>query len=159
MVEGPRPGELDALRWDRIRWEAGEVEIVEQWNAKTRTFTEPKYGPYTIALVARGRDVLRRMKRDSAESPFVFTTLRGNHYRPTSRVHHWNRVRAAAGLGNMSLYLATRALLGLVRPQRPGAGAARDRRAARPPGRRQARGPALRAPGRGARPAEDPRGA
>jgi integrase len=45
MVEGPRPGELDALRWERIRWEAGEVEIVEQWNAKTRTFTAPKYGP------------------------------------------------------------------------------------------------------------------
>src|SRR3954451_19092628 len=40
MVEGPRPGELDALRWERIRWEAGEVEIVEQWNVKTRTFTE-----------------------------------------------------------------------------------------------------------------------
>jgi integrase len=108
MVEGPRPGELDALRWDRIRWDDDEVGIVEQWNVKTRTFTEPKYGPYTIALVARGRDVLVRMKRDSAESPFVFTTLRRNHYRPTSRVHHWNRVRAAAGLGNTSLYLATR---------------------------------------------------
>ena len=108
MVEGPRPGELDALQWERIRWDNDEVDIVEQWNAKTRTFTEPKYGAYTIALVARGRDVLRRMKRDRAESPFVFTTLRGNHYRPTSRVHHWNRVRAAAGLGNTSLYLATR---------------------------------------------------
>ena len=74
----------------------------------------PKYGPYTIALVARGRDVVLHMKRDSAESPFVFTTLRGNHYRPTSRTHHWNRVRAAAGLGNVSLYLATRHYWGLV---------------------------------------------
>jgi len=108
MVEGPRPGELDALRWERVRWDDAEVDIVEQWNVKTRSFTEPKYGPYTIALVARGRDVLQRMKRDRAESAFVFTTLRGNHYRPTSRVHHWNRVRAAAGLGNTSLYLATR---------------------------------------------------
>jgi integrase len=44
MVEGPRPSELDALRWERIRWEDGEVDVVEQWNAKTRTFTEPKYG-------------------------------------------------------------------------------------------------------------------
>jgi hypothetical protein len=34
--------------------------------------------------------------------------MRGNHYRPTSRIHHWNRVRAGAGLGNTSLYLATR---------------------------------------------------
>jgi hypothetical protein len=36
------------------------------------------------------------MKRDRAGSSFVFTTLRGNHYRPTSRIHHWNRVRAGA---------------------------------------------------------------
>jgi integrase len=108
MVEGPRPSELDALRWERIRWEEGEVDVVEQWNAKTRTFTEPKYGPYTIALVGRGRDVLMRMKRDRSESPFVFTTLRGTHYTATSRIHHWNRVRAAAGLGGTTLYLATR---------------------------------------------------
>jgi integrase len=108
IVEGPRPSELDALRWERIRWADGEIDIVEQWNAKTRTFTEPKYGPYTIALVARGRDVLLRMKRDNASSAFVFTTLRGSHYTPTSRTHHWNRVRAAAGLGTTSLYLATR---------------------------------------------------
>jgi hypothetical protein len=64
--------------------------------------------PYTIALVARGRDVLNRMKPDDLSSPFVFTTLRGSHYTPTSRIHHWNRVRSAAGLGNTSLYLATR---------------------------------------------------
>ena len=108
MVEGPRPSELDALRWERIRWKDGEVDIVEQWNVKTRTFTEPKHGPHTIALVARGRDVLLRMKRDNANSAFVFTTLRGSHYTPTSRTHHWNRVRAAAGLGSTSLYLATR---------------------------------------------------
>lgn len=84
MVEGPRPSELDALRWERIRWDDGEVDVVEQWNAKTRTFTEPKYGPYTIALVGRGRDVLMRMKRDRSESPFVFTTLRGTTRRPAA---------------------------------------------------------------------------
>lgn len=108
IVEGPRPGELDALRPERIDWEAGEVHIVEQWNAKTRTFTAPKYGPYTIALVDRGRDVLMRMKAQEGHDQFVFTTTRGSHYTPSSRTHHWNRVRAAAGLGDVSLYMCTR---------------------------------------------------
>jgi len=38
----------------------------------------------------------------------VFTTLRGTHYTPSSRCFDWNRVRCAAGLGNVALYLATR---------------------------------------------------
>jgi hypothetical protein len=42
----------------------------------------------------------------------VFTTLRGSHYRPSSRSHHWNRVRCAAGLGNVDLYTATRHYFG-----------------------------------------------
>jgi hypothetical protein len=46
------------------------------------------------------------------ESEFVFTTLRGSHYRPSSRSHHWNRVRCAAGLGNVDLYTATRHYFG-----------------------------------------------
>jgi integrase len=103
-----RPSELDALRWERIDLVAGEVELREAWNAKTRTFAAPKYGPYTIALIGRARDVLLRMKHDAVDSPFVFTTLRGTHYTPSARSHHWNRVRAAAGLGNTSLYFATR---------------------------------------------------
>ena len=42
----------------------------------------------------------------------MFTTLRRTHYRPSARVHHWNRVRCAAGLGNVDLYLATRHYFG-----------------------------------------------
>jgi len=42
------------------------------------------------------------------ESEFVFTTMRGTHYTPSSRSHHWNRVRCAAGPGQMDLYTATR---------------------------------------------------
>lgn len=111
-LSAARPGELDALRWSRIRWEDDEVDLLEQWNAKTRSFTEPKYGPYTVALTARAREALLRMKRDSIDSSYVFTTLRGTHYTATSRTHHWNRVRAAAGLGHTSLYLATRHYFG-----------------------------------------------
>jgi hypothetical protein len=48
------------------------------------------------------------MKREQGDSQFVFTTIRGTHYTPSSRTHHWNRVRAAAGLGDTTLYMATR---------------------------------------------------
>lgn len=113
-VTGARPGELDALRTDRVDLVAGEAHIAEQWNVKVSKFTTPKYGEYTIALPSRARDVILRIPRDetSAASPFVFTTLRGTHYTPSSRTHHWNRVRAAAGLGSTTLYLATRHYFG-----------------------------------------------
>ena len=42
------------------------------------------------------------------ESEWVFTTLRGTHYTPSSRSHHWNRVRCTVGLGDVDLYTATR---------------------------------------------------
>ena len=45
-----------------------------------------------------------RNGKKARESEFVFTTLRGNHYRPSSRSHHWNRVRCSAGLGSVDLY-------------------------------------------------------
>jgi len=111
-VTGARPSELDALRHDAIDLAASEVHLTEQWNAKTRTFTAPKYGPYTIALVGRAREVLQRTPRQQTATDFVFVTLRGTHYTPSSRTHHWNRVRAAAGLGDTSLYLATRHYFG-----------------------------------------------
>jgi hypothetical protein len=88
-VTGARPGGLDAPRWSCVRLDADEADLVEQWNAKPRTFTDPKYGAYSIALTGRAREVLLRMKRDSTGSPFVFSTLRGSHYTPSSRIHHW----------------------------------------------------------------------
>jgi hypothetical protein len=45
-------------------------------------------------------------------SATLYDALRGTHYTPSSRNHHWNRVRAAAGLGDMTLYLATRHYFG-----------------------------------------------
>jgi hypothetical protein len=52
------------------------------------------------------------LPRDSVESPFIFSTNRGRHYTPSSRAHHWNRVRCSAGLPEMTLYLATRHYFG-----------------------------------------------
>lgn len=108
---GIRPGELDALQWPQIRWADGEIDVTIQWNAKTRSFTAPKYGPYTVALVGHARETLLAAKHDS-DGPYVFTTIRDTHYTPSSRTHHWNRVRAAARLGNVPLYLATRHYFG-----------------------------------------------
>lgn len=104
-----RPGELDALDWPSIDFDAGEIHVLRQWSAKTRQFSTPKYGAYTMALVNHARTVLGRMAKDG---DFVFMTLRGNHYTPSSRNHHWNRVRCAAGLPDMTLYLATRHYFG-----------------------------------------------
>jgi integrase len=103
-----RPSELDALAWPQIDFAAGEIDVNVQYNAKIRDFTEPKYGPYTVALVEPAKRLLLSLPREG----FVFTTLRGTHYTPSSRTHHWNRVRAAAGLGKLTLYLATRHYFG-----------------------------------------------
>lgn len=89
-----RPGELDALSWRQVNFEAEVIEVDVQWNVKTASFTEAKYGPSTIALVDHAKRRLLRIPRDAA---YVFPTLRGTHYTPSSRNHHWNRVRVAAG--------------------------------------------------------------
>jgi hypothetical protein len=64
-----RPGELDALRWEEIRFDDGEIDVVQQYSAKTREFTAPKYGPYTVALVEHARDTLLAMPRATATRP------------------------------------------------------------------------------------------
>jgi integrase len=106
--EGARPGELDALRWTDLDFTPGAetIHIERQWVAKTRTFDLPKHGSVrTIAMTDSTRERLSTLPR---ESEYVFTTLRGTHYRPSSRSHHWNRVRCAAGLGHVDLYTCTR---------------------------------------------------
>jgi integrase len=106
VYEGMRPGELDALRWDRIDFQAGTILVDEQWNSTSHRFTLPKHGAIrTIALTDPVRERLLSLPR---ESEFVSTTLRGSHYRPSSRSHHWNRVRCSAGLPQIDLYTATR---------------------------------------------------
>jgi integrase len=105
-----RPGELDALRWTDLDFQAGEIRIERQWNVKTSTITTPKHGSSsTIAMTEPVKDHLLQLPR---ESEWTFTTIRGGHYTPSSRNHHWNRVRCAVGLGNLSLYLATRHYFG-----------------------------------------------
>jgi integrase len=105
-----RPGELDALRWSDVDFQADSIRIERQWNVKVARITDPKHGSRrTIAMTDAVRSRLLELSR---ESEWVFTTIRGTHYTPSSRNHHWNRVRAGVGLGNTSLYLATRHYFG-----------------------------------------------
>lgn len=106
---GIRPGELDALRWDRVDLGRERLVIVEQFNAKTRTFTTPKTMDYREApLTEPAREALVSLPH---ESEFCFINLRGDHFTTSSRAYHWKAVRAKAGW-ERSLYLATRHFAG-----------------------------------------------
>jgi hypothetical protein len=80
---------------------AGEIHVRHQWNPRVQTYTDPKYGPYTAALVDEAWQVIETCMRDH-DAPWAFLTLRGHHYTPSTRSHHWNRVRCAAHLGDVT---------------------------------------------------------
>jgi integrase len=105
-----RPGELDALKWIDLDFQAETIRIERQWNAKVRKITPPKHGSRRTAAMTE--PVRERLLALPHESEWVFTTLRGHHYTPSTRSHHWNRVRCTAGLGDVDLYTATRHYFG-----------------------------------------------
>jgi integrase len=106
---GLRPGELDALRWSRIDFASSRIEVVEQYNSKTREFTLPKNGRTRLApLTAPAREALLALPRDG---DFCFVNLRGEHFTASARAYHWKAVRAASGWSG-DLYLATRHFAG-----------------------------------------------
>jgi integrase len=106
---GMRPGELDALRWSDVNLDENRIHVRQQWNVKARKFTTPKNGKArTILLPWQAREELLTLPREE----FCFTTIRGTHYTPSSRNHHWNRVRDIIERDDVSLYLATRHFAG-----------------------------------------------
>jgi integrase len=107
-----RPGEIDALRWTDVDFDGEDIHVARQFSVKSWTFTPPKYGPYTCALVGRAKTLLESMPREAGSDTFVFTTVTGKHYTASSRQDYWKTVRDAAGLGGMTLYLATRHYFG-----------------------------------------------
>lgn len=110
---GMRPGELDALRWEDIDFEGGWINVDEQFNATTRTFTAPKNGETRKAPMHRqAREALMAQPRGAAYD-FCFVNLQGEHWTPSSRAYHWNATRAAVGW-TKSLYLATRHFAGAM---------------------------------------------
>ena len=106
---GLRPGELDALRRANVDLDRGRIRVVEQFNAKTRTFTLPKNGLAREApLTEPAREAIVGLP---VEGEFCFTPIRGEHWSSSSRAYHWKAVRGAAGWRG-SLYLATRHFAG-----------------------------------------------
>jgi integrase len=54
-----RPGELDALTWDAIDFERGEIDVRRQFNAKTRKIEAPKHHyTQTVTLTPLARKAL-----------------------------------------------------------------------------------------------------
>lgn len=105
-----RPGELDALRWEDLDFTKETITIERQWNVNVQKLTPPKHGSRRV--IAMTEPVYERLAILPHESDWVFTTVRKHHYTPSTRNHHWNRVRAGVGLGTTSLYLATRHFYG-----------------------------------------------
>ena len=106
---GLRPGELDALRRSNIDLDRGRIRVVEQFNAKTRTFTPPKNGRAREApLTVPAREAIVGLP---VEGEFCFPPIQGQHWSPGSRAYHWKAVRGAAGWRG-TLYLATRHFAG-----------------------------------------------
>lgn len=106
---GLRPGELDALRGANVDLRRGRIDVIEQFNAKTGTFTPPKNGLTRQApLTDPAREAVLALP---AESEFCFVSIRGAHWTASARAYHWKAVRAASGWQG-SLYLATRHFAG-----------------------------------------------
>lgn len=106
---GLRPGELDALRRRNVDLDRSRILVVEQFSAKTRTFTLPKNGLTREApLTDPAREAIMALP---VESEFCFAPIRGEHWTASARAYHWKAVRGAAGWGG-SLYLATRHFAG-----------------------------------------------
>lgn len=106
---GMRPGELDALRWDAIDFEASRILVAEQFSPLSCTFTLPKNGKRRFApLTGPAREALLGI---APASEFCFVNLRGDHWTRSSRAYHWKAMRAATGYTG-TLYLATRHVAG-----------------------------------------------
>jgi integrase len=106
---GLRPGELDALRRANVDLDRSRILVVEQFSAKTRTFTLPKNGLTREApLTDPAREAITALP---VESEFCFASIRGEHWTASARAYHWKAVKGSAGWGG-SLYLATRHFAG-----------------------------------------------
>jgi integrase len=62
---GLRPGELDALRWERIDFDRARIVVAEQFSAATRMFDTPKNHLRREApLTTHARDALSGLARE-----------------------------------------------------------------------------------------------
>jgi integrase len=93
---GMRPGELRAMRWSWIDWEADAIEVRAALNDRTGKETRPKSGrgpghTRTVAMLPMVREALRKVPRDAEH---VFTTQNGSLLRQRTHWYYWNPVRS-----------------------------------------------------------------
>jgi type 1 fimbriae regulatory protein FimB/type 1 fimbriae regulatory protein FimE len=70
---GLRIGELLALRWDQVHFDSGELSVRRSKRGK----------PGTHPLDGREIRMLRRLRRNNSQSPFVFTSEAGGEIDPS----------------------------------------------------------------------------
>jgi integrase len=97
-----RPGELYALEWDDIDFDA--MRIRKARRVYRGVVDRPKSGPRLIALTPPARDAIKRLPRNSK---LVFTSKTGRQLSARTIHEYWNRVLAAAGL-KFHFYHATK---------------------------------------------------
>ena len=145
--EGMRSGELDALRWTKIDFQAGTILVDEQWNAIEHAFHAPE----------------ARLRPHNRADRSGTRTAAGAAARVRVRVHDAARLALPAVVALVPLEPGTlrgrvrqrrplhvdAPLLRLVRVEHARTRRARYRAPLRPPRRRRTRPQAVRPPGRG----------
>lgn len=100
---GMRPGELYAMEWDWIDWQAGTIRVKGQYRTKTRTYVDhPKNGlQRTIVASEEVLGALRSLPRsepvvvDGRAAEFVFTSARGRPMSQHTHYYQWQKVAGA----------------------------------------------------------------
>jgi integrase len=98
---GLRPGEHDALRWERIDFDRHRIVVAEQFSAATRKFDTPKNHLRRDApLTAHAREAFEGLAR---ESEFCFVSLRGEHLDAKFACLPLEGQQSSRGMGRKSL--------------------------------------------------------
>lgn len=97
-----RPGELYALEWTDIDFEA--MRIRKSRRLFRGDVDDPKYGKATIALTPPARDALLTLPRNGK---YVFLSITGKRLSQPAMSGYWGKVKAGAGL-DFDFYHATK---------------------------------------------------
>lgn len=93
---GLRLGEMLALRWGDIDWEAGTIKVSRQWQQKTRNYGTPKSGQTrVVALFEPAAVALRKIpKSPVVGGDLIFYSPRDKKIEPALHDYYWRQVRA-----------------------------------------------------------------
>jgi len=100
---GMRPGELYAMEWDWIDWQAGTIRVKGQYRTKTRTYVGHSKNGLQRTIVA-SEEVLGALRSLPRSEPvivgeraaeFVFTSVRGRPMSQHTHYYQWKKVAGA----------------------------------------------------------------